>query len=45
MIVGEVVHVQMICNEAFCLVDGFLHELERVEIPDWVELVFKDIDD
>ena len=27
----------MICGEAFCLVDGWLWQLETVEIPGWLE--------
>ncbi len=27
---GEAMNVQMICNRIFCLVDGFVCELERV---------------
>jgi len=34
---GIVEHTQMICGEAFCLVDGFLWKLETVEIPGWLE--------
>jgi len=34
---GEVIHTQMICGEAFCLVDGFLWTLETKDIPGWPE--------
>jgi len=34
---GEVIHTQLICGQAFCLVDGWLWPLETVEIPGWLE--------
>ena len=38
---GETIKAYMVCadgfNQVFCLVDGFLWELERIEIPGWLD--------